>query len=70
MPLVEFRYFVIPFILLQVNCATTTHTSRTATIMDIAFNAVINISTIYLFLFHTFTYGEPGSLEEVGRFMW
>lgn len=70
MPLVEFRYFVIPFILMQINNVASNHASRSATILDIVFNIVINAATIYLFLFRTFIYGEPGSLEEIGRFMW
>lgn len=76
-PLVEFRYFIVPYLLLQLNLleprAITNRAqqvSLTAELVDLVTFTIINAITVYIFLYRTFTYGPLGSIEETGRFMW
>lgn len=64
-PLLEFRYFIIPFLLLRLHMPAAT---RTQISLELIFNGSINLATIIIFLTKTFRWSsEP---ENVQRFMW
>lgn len=62
--LLEFRYFLIPFVIWRLNV---TNASVRQYVMEFAFNAAINLLTIYVFIYKKFVWeGEAGHQ----RFMW
>ncbi|KAI9190576.1 alpha-2-glucosyltransferase Alg10 [Polychytrium aggregatum] len=64
-PLLEFRYFIIPFILYRLHIE---RPSRPALIAEVLMAGLINLATIALFLGYTFEWpSEPGVKQ---RFMW
>merc|ERR1712098_220218 len=63
--LLEFRYFIIPFIFIRILMKPICWKSLAA---ESCLLTVINFATIYTFLFRTFAWeSEPGQLQ---RFMW
>ncbi|KAG2234541.1 hypothetical protein INT48_007354 [Thamnidium elegans] len=65
-PLLEFRYFIIPFLFYMVHIPPPTTISRTLVALTLYFS--IHVLTIYLFLYKPFTWpSEPNQLQ---RFMW
>jgi len=63
--LLEFRYFIIPFILIRIQWKPVCWKSLA---VESCLLIVINFATIYTFLFRTFAWeSEPGQLQ---RFMW
>ena len=63
--LLEFRYFIIPFIIFRLNVKTY---SLRLVFLEIIIYSLINLITIYLFLYKTFYWNS--SNEEIQRFMW
>lgn len=63
--LIEFRYFIIPFLIYRLNINQTT---LKEILIEILFNTAVNYVTIYLFLNKTFVW--PQQPDEVQRFMW
>lgn len=62
--LLEFRYFLIPFVIWRLNV---TRGSVRQYVMEFTFNAAINLLTIYIFICKKFAWdGEAGDQ----RFMW
>ncbi|KAI7897317.1 alpha-2-glucosyltransferase Alg10 [Mucor mucedo] len=65
-PLLEFRYFIIPFLFFMVHIPPPTQISRT--LLGLALYLVIHVVTIYLFLYKPFAWpNEPNATQ---RFMW
>lgn len=62
--LLEFRYFVIPFLIWRLNVRTV---SWKQYLLEMASNVVINFATIYLFVRHTFRWESEEGFQ---RFMW
>jgi alpha-1,2-glucosyltransferase len=62
-PLLEFRYFIIPFMMLHLHDVESTPLQIS---LSIFINVLINVVTLWIFVFKTFT-APDGSL---GRFMW
>jgi len=63
-PLIEFRYFIVPYVILSLYIRPPA--TQTATYMEILVFVVVNIITIAVFMYRPFT-APDGS---VGRFMW
>lgn len=63
--LLEFRYFIIPYLILRVNMPLPTPTWKMC--LEFLLGMFINALTIYMFAFRTFTW--PGS-NEIQHFMW
>lgn len=62
--LLEFRYFLIPFMIWRLNSTTT---SVKQYVMELAFNAALDLLTIYIFMYKKFRWdGHDGHQ----RFMW
>lgn len=65
LPLIEPRYFIVPFVMWRLSLA---HKTNIALIVEILFNCFINISVLYLFFEKPFIWdNEPKALQ---RFMW
>lgn len=65
-PLLEFRYFIIPFLFYMVHIPPPNQVSRT--VVALVFYTLIHCVTMYLFLYRPFTWeNEPNALQ---RFMW
>lgn len=65
-PLLEFRYFIIPFLFYMIHIPPPTQTVRTLISLGVYF--AIHIATIYLFIYKPFIWqNEPNQLQ---RFMW
>eukprot|EP00457_Paulinella_chromatophora_P004361 gb/GEZN01004373.1/.p1 GENE.gb/GEZN01004373.1/~~gb/GEZN01004373.1/.p1 ORF type:complete len:553 (-),score=72.13 gb/GEZN01004373.1/:322-1848(-) len=62
-PLVEFRYFITPFMLLHLH---ETVSSKTGLLLNVAGGALLNFFTVYMFLLQPFWW-QDGS---IARFMW
>ncbi|XP_043569527.1 dol-P-Glc:Glc(2)Man(9)GlcNAc(2)-PP-Dol alpha-1,2-glucosyltransferase isoform X2 [Chiloscyllium plagiosum] len=62
--LLEFRYFIVPYLIFRLNIPMPLGFKILA---ELAVYSVLNVLTVYLFLYKTFQW--PGS-EEVHRFMW
>ncbi|KJE91787.1 hypothetical protein CAOG_002872 [Capsaspora owczarzaki ATCC 30864] len=63
-PLIEFRYFVVPFMLYRLHLRPTLQEA----VMEVLFFALVNAITLYLFLSRSFEWpSEPGVPQ---RFMW
>lgn len=65
-PLLEFRYFIIPFLFFMVHIPPPLQVSRT--LLGLGLYLVIHIITIYLFLYKPFSW--PNEPNAVQRFMW
>ena len=63
-PLIEFRYFILPYLLFRIHSA---HPSLAAVLMEIATYAAFNFAALYSFAYKTF-YWEAS--EDIQRFMW
>lgn len=64
-PLVEFRYFIVPYALWRLNVS---KTSLLVTVLELLCHILINVVNAYLFLFKPFRWShEP---QELQRFMW
>ncbi|TPX48709.1 dolichyl-P-Glc:Glc2Man9GlcNAc2-PP-dolichol alpha-1,2-glucosyltransferase [Synchytrium endobioticum] len=66
-PLLEFRYFIIPYILFRLHVSQRC-TTNVARMMELGMFIGINAITIWLFLERPFTWEHE--LDEVQRFMW
>ncbi|KAI9283175.1 alpha-2-glucosyltransferase Alg10, partial [Sporodiniella umbellata] len=64
-PLLEFRYFIIPFLFYMIH---TPPKSKKNTWLAFAFYMCLNIATIYLFIYKPFKW--PSEPEELQRFIW
>ncbi|KAI8975572.1 alpha-2-glucosyltransferase Alg10 [Mycotypha africana] len=65
-PLLEFRYFISPFLFYMVNIPPPSQLRRL--IVGMIFFLIVNFVTIYLFVYKPFTWvSEPNNLQ---RFMW
>ncbi|XP_021370347.1 putative Dol-P-Glc:Glc(2)Man(9)GlcNAc(2)-PP-Dol alpha-1,2-glucosyltransferase [Mizuhopecten yessoensis] len=62
--LMEFRYFIIPYLILRLNMI---HESLVHTVLEFILYALINSGTIYIFGEKTFTWENS---SDVQRFMW
>ena len=74
--LIEFRYFILPFLLYRVELARSqrTHSGRVAVsevvavLLELGFYLLVNVVTLYLFFYRPFKWAhEPHLLQ---RFMW
>lgn len=65
-PLLEFRYFIIPFLFYMVHIPPPTAISRT--VIALLLYSSIHVITIYLFLYKPFTW--PSEPNQFQRFMW
>ena len=63
--LIEFRYFIIPYLIFRLNIGITTYTR---VMIEFCIFLTINLFTLYMFLERPFRSGEENS--EVQRFMW
>ena len=64
-PLLEFRYFILPFFIARLWIHPT---SRVALLLEGLIYVIVNVVTFYLFLMKPFEWSsEPGKLQ---RFMW
>ncbi|GAB1604823.1 putative Dol-P-Glc:Glc(2)Man(9)GlcNAc(2)-PP-Dol alpha-1,2-glucosyltransferase [Argonauta hians] len=63
--LLEFRYFIIPYLMLRLNMPLPTPLSKM--LMEFALSTCINAITIYIFIYKTFTWPNETDLQ---RFMW
>lgn len=63
--LLEFRYFIIPYLILRLNMPLPAPTWKT--MLEFLLNIFVNAVTIYMFNYRTFTW--PGS-KDVQHFMW
>ena len=63
--LLEFRYFVVPFVLWRLNVGPL---SPFQVVLELILNSVVNMSTIYVFLFRPFVW--PHEPYDIQRFMW
>ncbi|XP_029636418.1 putative Dol-P-Glc:Glc(2)Man(9)GlcNAc(2)-PP-Dol alpha-1,2-glucosyltransferase [Octopus sinensis] len=63
--LLEFRYFIIPYLLLRLNMPLPTPLSKM--LLEFTVSTFVNAITIYLFVYKTFTW--PG-VKDAQRFMW
>ena len=63
--LIEFRYFILPYFIYRLNIVKLGWLEAT---FEVAFNALINFLTIYVFLNKTFVWTD--SPEQLQRFMW
>ncbi|XP_063726529.1 putative Dol-P-Glc:Glc(2)Man(9)GlcNAc(2)-PP-Dol alpha-1,2-glucosyltransferase [Symsagittifera roscoffensis] len=67
-PLFEFRYFIVPSLLVYVSCKPEPSLEKMQSFFDLTLYAVVNGLTMYLFLYCPFKWpSEPGKLQ---RFMW
>lgn len=66
-PLLEPRYFVIPYIILSLAIINSTEFSISMVLIGI-FYIIINIITIYIFLYKPYPW--PNENEPIARFMW
>lgn len=66
-PLIEFRYFTVPAALAWLHMATPTKNFPAKIALQLALFALINASTLHLFLQRPFTW--PNSTE-AQRFIW
>lgn len=64
-PLLEFRYFIVPFILLLLNSDESTLTTRWSLVIVLG-NVIMHVVVVSVFLFRPFVWAD-GS---VARFMW
>lgn len=64
LPLLEFRYFLVPFLIASL-CSSGRHTTIRTELFDSIVYLVINAFTVWMFVFKPFVQGE-----EVSRFMW
>ncbi|CAO3649578.1 unnamed protein product [Mucor fragilis] len=65
-PLLEFRYFIIPFLLYMVHIPPPTQTWRT--FLGLGLYLSIHLATVYLFVYRPFVWtNQP---EQLQRFMW
>jgi alpha-1,2-glucosyltransferase len=62
-PLIEFRYYVIPFMIMRLQLKPSTSSIR----MEIIFFSIVNAITIYLFLYRPFEWKHESGTQ---RFMW
>ena len=62
--LLEFRYFILPFLIYRLNL----NYSLRESVCEFLFNLAINFATLYLFLFKTFYW--PNAPNDLQRFMW
>lgn len=67
-PLLEFRYFITPFVLILLVLLGRGNPSMISLVTQIAFNGAINAITIYTFLYKSFPW--ENAAEQVARFMW
>ncbi|KAI9360128.1 alpha-2-glucosyltransferase Alg10 [Pilaira anomala] len=65
-PLLEFRYFIIPFLFYMVHIPPPTAITRT--VIALLLYSSIHVITIYLFLYKPFTW--PSEPNQFQRFMW
>lgn len=65
--LLEFRYFVVPFMIWRLNIPNNHQSNHFQLTVEFVLNCFVNILTIYLFLYKTFKW--PSSTE-TQRFMW
>ena len=73
-PLIEPRYFIVPYLLFRLHLGPADETPaaqsawRRAVRIELAFNAIVSAATLYVFLYRPFAWpSEPGRLQ---RFMW
>jgi hypothetical protein len=66
-PLLEFRYFIIPFSIFSIQTLKS-QLSSPSLLLQLSLNIVINAATLYLFLFRPFQWENPQ--EPVARFIW
>jgi alpha-1,2-glucosyltransferase len=66
-PLLEFRYFIVPFTLLLLQLLPHNR-ALPSLLMQLTFNLIINAATFYLFLFRPFEWNNPA--EPTARFLW
>jgi alpha-1,2-glucosyltransferase len=65
-PLLEFRYFIIPFLFYMIHIPPPIQTYRTLMALGLYFS--IHIVSVYLFLYKPFTWlHEP---DKIQRFLW
>lgn len=74
-PLIEPRYFIIPFIILRLFMrvpGSTRRARRRALAMEVALYMLVNVGTLWVFLYHPFRWDAPRTKDELGlmRFMW
>ncbi|XP_043944324.1 putative Dol-P-Glc:Glc(2)Man(9)GlcNAc(2)-PP-Dol alpha-1,2-glucosyltransferase [Protopterus annectens] len=62
--LLEFRYFIIPYLIYRLNIAIP---SAPKLLLELAFYVVVNCVTVYLFINKTFKWPD---VDELQRFMW
>jgi alpha-1,2-glucosyltransferase len=66
-PLIEFRYFNVPFFLAALHVPMPLKTRRPTLLLQILLFAAVNIGTVFLFLRRTFRWPLEDSTQ---RFMW
>jgi len=66
-PLLEFRYFIVPFTILSV-ILLRRNRNNTSLLLQLAFNLSINALTLYMFLYRPFDWNNKA--EPVARFIW
>lgn len=69
-PLIEPRYFVLPYLVLRLELARATVVrprTLAAVLLEVGWHAAINAVTIYVFVARPFTWAHE---EGVQRFMW
>lgn len=62
--LLEFRYFIIPYLIFRLNIKSP---SKVELFLEFIIYNVINVSTLYLFLYRPFTWPSEAAVQ---RFMW
>ncbi|XP_050412471.1 putative Dol-P-Glc:Glc(2)Man(9)GlcNAc(2)-PP-Dol alpha-1,2-glucosyltransferase [Patella vulgata] len=62
--LLEFRYFIIPYLIFRVNI---TVTSKFKLFLELLLYISINVLTVYIFIYKTFKWSDSDDLQ---RFMW
>lgn len=67
-PLLEFRYFIIPFVLVSLMLFGHGNISSVALVLQLALNIAINLATIFLFLYLPIPTGNAA--EPLLRFIW
>jgi len=63
--LVEFRYFILAYLLYRVNLGLLTWRQA---VFELILNAGVNLATLYVFIYKTFKWNDVP--EEQQRFMW
>jgi hypothetical protein len=66
----EFRYFIVPFILFTITVFRNVEVMTIGMGFQLFLNITINLITIYIFLFKTFTWDTGTKNESIARFMW